>query len=968
MSNLKISKLPGVAEDRYVEESLYDIYEQLKRVFTDEWTYAGDVTFEGAMTFEGEVTFDDITTFNSKVTINDSLDVLMTEASDRFLISQSSTTGTAGQSLIFINDDRTGVTADAKEEAAVRIDAEGGFALYIEDGQTYFNDQVFFNSSVSVLNDVAFSWGAGNAMVIQHIENSNGDDINLWRLATAADHTGALIFSDEDFTLFPNMSDWDGYLSPTMVFVNHEGADTWDFTSVEIGEHTQANVAIAHYFDFFATTGARDGTPDGTTTELEAIFRFGNNRSTTPDNATTGGDVFMTGALEVDGIIYADGGATLGGNLAMGSNDITGLNDIGMSGDITITSAADRSITWSGGTEGGVLTWLEDEGSLNLKAGGASSFNITGVTSAFLVNSKPQSTNDVRTASNTWITADSDQSSSGQMIGYQGGYYDSGASSESVALAGGTLGYNYLTATDARTIATLFSVGAENVVNIASGTGPTITDVYGMYIIPISKVSSVAPSITNIYGLYIFNSIGVTATTNYGLYIADQTVGSTDWAIYSLGADSYHAGKIAFRTDKNEYITGDLVDGELDVEATTSFNVRINTAEEYQFSATQADFKSNNLTTTGSGRFDGHIGIGTAAHTGRGIDIGGTIELDEQGISLNVLRSYDPTGAGNPFTGAAIKVGLVNSSEDVATLKGTSTTLNVVGNSGYTGTVTEGTVADVSMTFAGNVSGGDPTMTTGWMLRVNNAGIGLGSSIGTLYALDLKEQTVASTNWQIYSRGGNSYFAGKNLYGQTDGTIGIYSQADSFLDLFADGAVRIGDSSAGAPSHYLNIDTSADSGDMWWVGSGSGLPYGGMFAEDGSGTVVLGSQDTFVQVLVFDNDGESNLTTPENANDHIIISKTGRYLLQFSISFFSNTSNEYDFHIQKNNGATDFPQTSGHRTTSVAGATGNCSGQGIADLTAADTIELWVERLDGAAVSKTITIPAVSLTVFMLGG
>ena len=38
-----------------------------------------------------------------------------------------------------------------------------------------------------------------------------------------------------------------------------------------------------------------------------------------------------------------------------------------------------------------------------------------------------------------------------------------------------------------------------------------------------------------------------------------------------------------------------------------------------------------------------------------------------------------------------------------------------------------------------------------------------------------------------------------------DTEIGIYSQADTFLDIFADGAIRIGDSSAGAPTNYTNI-------------------------------------------------------------------------------------------------------------------------------------------------------------------
>jgi hypothetical protein len=49
-----------------------------------------------------------------------------------------------------------------------------------------------------------------------------------------------------------------------------------------------------------------------------------------------------------------------------------------------------------------------------------------------------------------------------------------------------------------------------------------------------------------------------------------------------------------------------------------------------------------------------------------------------------------------------------------------------------------------------------------------------------------------------------------------DTAIGVYSQADTFLDIFADGGLRIGDSSAGAPTNYTNF--SAD-GTMTMVGT-----------------------------------------------------------------------------------------------------------------------------------------------------
>ncbi len=43
-----------------------------------------------------------------------------------------------------------------------------------------------------------------------------------------------------------------------------------------------------------------------------------------------------------------------------------------------------------------------------------------------------------------------------------------------------------------------------------------------------------------------------------------------------------------------------------------------------------------------------------------------------------------------------------------------------------------------------------------------------------------------------------------------DTAIGIYSQANTFLDIFADGAIRIGDSSAGAPTNYTAFSATGD--------------------------------------------------------------------------------------------------------------------------------------------------------------
>ena len=54
-----------------------------------------------------------------------------------------------------------------------------------------------------------------------------------------------------------------------------------------------------------------------------------------------------------------------------------------------------------------------------------------------------------------------------------------------------------------------------------------------------------------------------------------------------------------------------------------------------------------------------------------------------------------------------------------------------------------------------------------------------------------------------------------------DTAIGIYSQADTFLDIFADGGLRIGDSSAGAPTNYTKF---AANGNQTFVGTAGFYP------------------------------------------------------------------------------------------------------------------------------------------------
>ena len=75
----------------------------------------------------------------------------------------------------------------------------------------------------------------------------------------------------------------------------------------------------------------------------------------------------------------------------------------------------------------------------------------------------------------------------------------------------------------------------------------------------------------------------------------------------------------------------------------------------------------------------------------------------------------------------------------------------------------------------------------------------------------------------------------------------------------------------------------------------------------------------------------------------------------------------FEIEVFINNGDTGFPTTEAYRTTSVASAVGSISGGGICALTAGDTVELWAERKDGAAVAKTLTFRQATLSIMQIG-
>lgn len=150
------------------------------------------------------------------------------------------------------------------------------------------------------------------------------------------------------------------------------------------------------------------------------------------------------------------------------------------------------------------------------------------------------------------------------------------------------------------------------------------------------------------------------------------------------------------------------------------------------------------------------------------------------------------------------------------------------------------------------------------------------------------------------------------------------------------------------------------------------LEYGEIYVEGIDVGIAMAAQDTYYQAVVWSPggagvDGEAKGATPDVTNDHITVGSSGMYYVRWHVSIYSTQKNEFELEIFINNGDTGFPGTEAYRTTSVASAVGSVAGGGICDLTAGDTVELWAERKDGAAVSKTLTFRQATLSIMQIG-
>ena len=259
------------------------------------------------------ITFEDGTTQSTASTSFDG-DLAFTDPGDQALWTQTSTTGTEFASgdptgIFFINDDRTGATADETEEATLSIDAEGSYAVYVKDGGVFLESGAALecNQSLKLYDTKPLRFGGSDDITDVYNTNGAGDDLLVKVFENKdANNTPVWLWSQEN--VFPSgWTDLDDQENPTLAWLAQNGADANDAAGVYMGGFT-ADVSAAWGFEFRAVTTALDNSADVTTTEVAPYFKFTDASGGTPAITKTAGDVYITEDIDIDGYIQ---GSTL---------------------------------------------------------------------------------------------------------------------------------------------------------------------------------------------------------------------------------------------------------------------------------------------------------------------------------------------------------------------------------------------------------------------------------------------------------------------------------------------------------------------------------------------------------------------------------------------------------------------------------------------------------------------------------
>lgn len=165
-----------------------------------------------------------------------------------------------------------------------------------------------------------------------------------------------------------------------------------------------------------------------------------------------------------------------------------------------------------------------------------------------------------------------------------------------------------------------------------------------------------------------------------------------------------------------------------------------------------------------------------------------------------------------------------------------------------------------------------------------------------------------------------------------------------------------------------SVKATLDANGVFYFLNSGGLPYAEIHNITNSTVTTITTLGVLVQVTIFNTNGESNDATPDHTNDHITIGKAGRYqiTLQATVNSVAGPGSNWRIQAEKNNGATVLtPCVTTGQFVGGAGEPTSVSASAIVNLSAADTVEVWIANTSG---TENYTVQNISLSVVHIGG
>lgn len=163
-------------------------------------------------------------------------------------------------------------------------------------------------------------------------------------------------------------------------------------------------------------------------------------------------------------------------------------------------------------------------------------------------------------------------------------------------------------------------------------------------------------------------------------------------------------------------------------------------------------------------------------------------------------------------------------------------------------------------------------------------------------------------------------------------------------------------------SLYTNAGIVRLGDDTYWVGAGSGLPYGEIYQQGNASPTVIATQNVWVKIANM-TAGLGNLTTPSAANDNITILQAGVYEVKASVNFLGTATNTYEISVSQNG----TPLTNIYYISPEVGVDIlNAPLTGLVNCAINDTLDIMIRCTD--LVTGNATVVNANLNVTMVGG